>query len=135
MVDYSIEGGIVTLKSVGDHTLADVMAALARALSDPHLPTGAALLIDVCKSDHVPTQEQIIGFAGFLKATHELIPGRCAVLACDVLRRGLAFELSGWAAARGVQVRVFKLDEPEPAREWLLSGASEDCGPRSASGA
>ncbi|MFH1501673.1 MAG: hypothetical protein ABIG03_01370 [Candidatus Eisenbacteria bacterium] len=95
MVEYSIEDGILTLKSVGDRTLDDVRAALSRALDDPELPDGVCVLIDVCTSDHVPTTKQIVAFAEFLKAVHALLPRPCAVLACDVLRFGLGRELAG----------------------------------------
>jgi hypothetical protein len=125
MVEYSIQDGILTLKSEGSRTLDDVRAALSRALDDPALPAGVSVLVDVCESDYVPTPKEIVAFADFLKTVHDLLPRPCAVLACDVLRFGLGRQLSAWAAARGVRVGVFRLEECEAARKWLKEGAPD----------
>lgn len=126
LVVYSIKEGIVTLHAEGGHTMADVQLALDAALRDEALPTRGSLLIDVCRWDATPGQKEIMAFAGFLRSVQEVFPRPCAVLTCDILRYGLSMALAGWAGASGVGVRVFRQDENDQARAWLLSGAPRE---------
>lgn len=124
-VTYWIDGPLITLAAEGEHTMADVQAALDGALHDPRLGSEVLLLIDVCKSTGTPGPNEIRMFAEFLRTVPARLPASCAVLTCDALRYGLSMELSGWASARGVRIRVFAIGENDKARSWLLSGAPE----------
>jgi hypothetical protein len=124
-VSYMIDGDILTLFAEGERTFTDVRATLNQALLDPALPTGVSLLIDICRSAASPSPQAIIEFAQFLKDLGNVFKGACAVLTCDTVQYGLSMELSGWAGARGVRVRVFRIGEDDKAKAWLSAGAPE----------
>jgi hypothetical protein len=121
MVTYVIEEGILTLRLAERYAFEDVIRTLRSALDDQRLRPRTPLLLDIRKSQESRSQQELVALADFIKTAQGLLGERCAVVASDPLRFGLGRELSGWAASRGIQVRVFGGQEAADARQWLRS--------------
>lgn len=125
MVTYVIEEGILTLRLEGRYAFEDVIRTLRSALDDKRLRSRTPLLLDIGKSQETRSPQELVALADFIKTAQGLLGERCAVVASDPLRFRLARELSGWAASRGIQVRVFGGQEGADARQWLRSSETE----------
>jgi hypothetical protein len=125
MVSCSIEPGIVTLGLVGRYSFGDVMRVLRSALDDSRLAHEPNLLLDIRESQETRTHQELVALADFIEAAQGLLGPRCAVVAGDELRFGLGRELAGWAASRGISVRVFRGAEYAAGKAWLLANAPE----------
>lgn len=125
MVTYVIEEGILILRLAERYAFEDVIRTLRSALDDKRLRFGTPLLLDVRKSQETRSPQELVALADFIKTAQGLLRERCAVVASDPLRFGLGRELSGWAASRGIQVRVFGEHEGAHARQWLRSSDTD----------
>jgi hypothetical protein len=125
MVTYVIEEGILTLRLTGRYAFEDVIRTLRSALDDKRLRSRTPLLLDITKSQETRSPQELVALADFIKTAQGLLGERCAVVASDPFRFGLGRELSGWAASRGIQVRVFGEQEGADARRWLRSSEIE----------
>lgn len=122
MVRCELIRGVLTLRTGEEYTFEEVMRAIRTALDEISTGPGIPLLIDVCESKQTRSRRELVALADHIKTAQGLLHQRCAVLACDMLRYGLARQFSGWAASKGIEVRVFGDGQEEVARQWLLDG-------------
>jgi hypothetical protein len=126
MVRTELRDGILAVRTGADYAFEDVTHAIRAAFDDPSHDPGTPLLLDISESQQTRTREELVSLAELLGTGRARLQRRCAVLATDALRYGLAREFSGWAASRGIEVRIFTAEQEEAARRWLRTGASDE---------
>jgi hypothetical protein len=123
-VTYEASPGVLILRLVGNHTLAEESETLARALVSPALEIRAALLVDARRSTANPQGPSIAERARCLARLHGCLLPRCAVVVSDSLHYGLARMLAAHAESHGIAVDVFA-DETN-AMAWLAWDDASD---------
>lgn len=122
MVRCEMIGGVLTLRTGEEYTFHEVLRVIRTALDETATDRATPLLIDICESRETRSRQELVALANLIETAQGLLHHRCAVLACDPLRYGVAREFSGWAASKGIEVRVFDEGQEGRAREWLLVG-------------
>lgn len=131
-VTYEAGPGVLILRLIGDHTLAEESEALARALVNPDLEIRAALLVDARRSTANPQGPSIAERARCLARLRECLLPRCAVLVSGSLHYGLARMLAAHAESHGIAVDVFT--DETGARSWLAWDDAGDHGDHTTAG-
>jgi hypothetical protein len=124
MVRLEVAGGIVTVRTGETYAFEEVLQTLRGSLDDQRVAPGSPVLLDICESKQKRSRQELMALVDLITAARGVLQNRCGVLACDPLRYGLAREFSGWAASKGIEVRVFEDGQEDDARRWLLSDAS-----------
>ena len=118
-VQYSIRGSVLTMELIDTYEPQEVMRQFLEAMNDPACPNPVALLVDVSRSESLPTRPagEIRMVAEFLGPYANRIGGRVAVVAPSDVHYGLS-QLGGvYSDGVGVSAQVFRsFDE---ALKWL----------------
>jgi hypothetical protein len=128
MVRCEFTRGVLAVRTGSKYAFEDVTRAIRAALDDESVEPGTPLLLDIRESEQTRTRDELRALADLIATGQGRLHHRCAVLAQDALRFGLARQFSGWAASRSIEVRVFAGEQEESAREWLLTGATDSEG-------
>ncbi len=118
-VTYKIHEGLLTMECVGTYLSADVVRQFLNAMNDPNCPPRVALLVDVSRSESLPTRptDEIRSVAEFLGTYGERIGQRCAVVAAPDVQFGLSQMGAVFSEGVGITSRVFRTTAE--ALEWL----------------
>jgi len=121
MFSYRADGPFVILKTDGRSTAAERHAVYDTICSDPNVPDGAFLMIDIRKYELLITQPELQErVQALLEGLASKLATSCAILVGDVsLQVGL--NLQQVAAKRKFLVGIFHNEQA--ARKWLAPGA------------
>ena len=114
------DGHLLTIVAEGPYQLSEVEAALSAAVKDVPAGRECCLLMDIRRSEAVPTQDELRKFAAFLASPALSVAKRAAWVVSADVRYGLARQLSALAEPGGIKIGVFR-DTPA-AFEWLEAG-------------
>lgn len=119
---YKVDGRFVVLTTDGRTTAAERQAVFDSIRSDPRVPIGACLIIDIRKYAIQLTQEQLDDrVRSLLEGLRDKLGVACAVVVGDgSLRVGLGLQLI--AGDWNFRVGVFRTETS--ARSWLASYAT-----------
>jgi len=120
MITYAVDGRFITLTTTGKTMASERQAIYESIRSDPKVPDGAFLVIDIRKYEILLTQLELQNrVRALLEGLSSKIGTSCAIIVGDAsLRVGLSFQLV--AANSNFRVGVFH-DEAS-ARNWLIPG-------------
>jgi len=120
-VQYSIRENVVTLEMAGTYEPQDVTRTFLEALADPACPNPAALLVDVSRSESLPSRPaaEIRKVAEFLGPYADRVGGRVAVVAPSDVHFGLSRLGAAHSEKVGIDAQVFRTTAE--ALTWLES--------------
>lgn len=122
MITYQADGHFVILTADGKSTKREREALFAAIRSDPKVPDGAYLIIDIRKYEVNLTQAELQDrVRAMIEALASKVGVICAVLVGDTsLRIGMGLQL----IAGNMNFRVGVFHNEAAARKWLAPGAS-----------
>ena len=119
---YKVDGRFITLTTTGKTTTEERRAVYDAIRSDPNVPDGAFLIIDIRKYEIFMTPIELQNrVRDFLEGMPGKIGRSCAILVSDVSKR-VGFDFQLVAAKSNFRVGVFHTEDS--ARRWLVPGAS-----------
>ena len=121
MITYRINGPLLEVTGVGVYTTEDVDAMYVAAKNDPALPIPTLLLVDIRESEMVHTFSDVRDRLRVLEKHLGLIMAPYIAFVVSGVARDRLAQLYKARAAAAAEVQVEIFNDPEAAREWLLS--------------
>ena len=128
-VTVARDANVFILRAEGTYTAAEMIRAFDGILATPGFPGGAAILLDVRRSESVLSRPvaEMRAITGHFERHAARFGNRVGLLVDGGARYGLMRMASAWVGMRGIQARVDT--DPAPLIRWLKGTAAEPAGP------
>ena len=114
---HSINGKIAKIIVTGHFTIDELLAGFQETLNDGLLTSGTHILVDVTKSEELPSYVVINQIAAVLSDNQNRFSGRMAILVSQTVRYGIARQLSTLLDSNNIDARPFYIYKE--AMDWL----------------
>ncbi len=119
-ITRSDDGFLLTVVAEGRYTIGEIKAAIEAATIDAPVGRDCCLLMDIRRSEALPSADDLRDFAQFLGDLPTDVVSRSAWLVSADVQFGLARMLSVYAEEKGITIQVFR--DLDRARAWLQEG-------------